>query len=138
LLTLVVWLLPGGERAQATFIVPNPLPSSVDSLNPGESGISEVLAAAKEPQPSDGPTAPTVEEALRLSFLWAALGLGPSGGSCGSTSGVTTVAGVVPAATLNHPTDLAPDQEARQLFFEVIQFHPPPFLARLFRPPRLG
>jgi len=147
LATLVVWLLLGaGNQAWAgimltppseppalAFLVDDAL-HAVPGMPTGE--VGQYSGMLERPSEERVPETP-VPAHLCLVYhpLWNT-GLGQSPGSCASTSGVSTVSVPGLHATLNAPVVPPPRAVVRRLSFADIQFQPPPFPSRLFRPPR--
>jgi hypothetical protein len=137
LLVLIAWLLLGGSRANAAFLI----------QTNGLLESSAVMSDAELGQDDDFLSSPNQErgrEALdRLSrlkdtdFVWWS-GLAQAGSGCGSAAAGPSVSGSGPGtAAISSAMNLSPSQVVRWLYFADMHYRPPPFASRLFRPPRL-
>ena len=139
-MALALWPWLGGDRAQASYLICNPWEPSL--LLPTDGGREARTAPpAAEGQEKNNaahrnsvPAVPHADAVPQPYCQWA-LGLGQSGGSCGTTSGTASAGVSVLPAALNHPPDLVSHQEVCRLYFENAQCQPSPFPSRLFRPP---
>lgn len=133
LAVLLAWLLlGGGNQAQGSFLVRSPAEAGL------ESGMGAGVADSKASQDTDKQACRNALARLVGSnhLVWSALG--QSGSGMAGASRVPSGSNAVPqAAAVLSPVNASPHSVARWLYLEDVQYRPPPFASRLFRPPRV-
>jgi hypothetical protein len=135
LAVLIAWPLLGGGEVRAAFLVRTTGASETDSGMTG--GDSRSDGESDEHRSPEAPVDPG--RFLRIDSLsWAGLGNTASGAGFGGTSVSPDSGGFTSSAAVFSHVNLPPAQLVRWSYFVDVQYRPPPFASRLFRPPRHG